>query len=347
MAMPVASVRSLAFAVRTFSRSCMTFAGEKKWHPMTREGSFSTEAMSSMLRPLVLVQMSASGRMCFSMSRKTCRLRSMISGTASITMSTSAKSSYFNVGVTRLMSCLNLASVMRPLWAWPCQRAAIFLTPSSSHSGLASFRTTETPFSAKHMAMPPPMRPAPNIPTFFSGAGGALTPGTFCAKRSAKKRCRNAADCTPKTNFVNSFASTAVPSSKLNLEQAALRQLQIAVGATMPGAWLAAMSSPCSSAPIPAIKRFWNGTGRLEMGLGGLPRASAAASATTSPLLATPSTMPSFAACSIGTGFPRMIICMACCNGATRGKRCVPCAPGRRPRFTSGKPTTVFGTATR
>mmetsp|Transcript_10806 Transcript_10806/g.29381 ORF Transcript_10806/g.29381 Transcript_10806/m.29381 type:complete len:255 (-) Transcript_10806:745-1509(-) len=244
MAMPVASVRSLASFVRMFSRSCMTLAGEKKWQPMHRDGSLRTAAMSSMLRPLVLVQMSASGRMCLSRSRKTCFFRSMISGTASMTMSTSPKSSYLKLGVTRPMSCLNLASVMRPLWAWPCQSAVIFFMPSSSHSCLASLMTTGMPFSAKHMAMPPPMSPAPRIPTFFSGAGAAETPGTFCARRSEKKRCRRAADWTPKTSFVNSLASTALPSSKVMVEQAARKQLQMAAGATMPGAWLAAINSP-------------------------------------------------------------------------------------------------------
>mmetsp|Transcript_116660 Transcript_116660/g.362472 ORF Transcript_116660/g.362472 Transcript_116660/m.362472 type:complete len:202 (-) Transcript_116660:650-1255(-) len=179
MAMPVDRVCSLDLAVWMFSRSCMTFAGEKKWQPMTREGSLSTAAMSSMFRPLVFVQMSASGRMCFSISRKTSFFRSMISGTASMVMSTSLKSSKRKVGVMRPMSCLYFSSVMRPRLAWPCQSAAIFLTPSSSHSGFASFRTTGTPFSAKHMAMPPPMSPAPRMPTFFSAWGGDLTPGTF------------------------------------------------------------------------------------------------------------------------------------------------------------------------
>mmetsp|Transcript_116103 Transcript_116103/g.339455 ORF Transcript_116103/g.339455 Transcript_116103/m.339455 type:complete len:220 (+) Transcript_116103:1304-1963(+) len=218
--------------------------------------------------------------------------------------------------------------------------------PSSSHSCLASLRTTGTPFSAKHMAIPPPMSPAPRMPTFFRGAGAADTPGTFCDKRSEKKRCRRAPDCTPKTSFVNSLASTALPSSKLILEHAARRQLQMAAGATIPGAWLAAISSPCSTAPIPAISRFWNGTGRFEIGLGGFPRAMVAASAMTSPL-ATASTTPVFCAWGMGTGLPRRIICMAGCSGATLGSRCVPCAPGSRPRLTSGNPTTVFGTATR
>ena len=68
----MASVLGLLFAVRIFSKSCITFAGEKKCVPMTLVGSFSTAAMSSMFKPLVFVQMRQSGFVFFSMSKKTC-----------------------------------------------------------------------------------------------------------------------------------------------------------------------------------------------------------------------------------------------------------------------------------
>mmetsp|Transcript_99703 Transcript_99703/g.259926 ORF Transcript_99703/g.259926 Transcript_99703/m.259926 type:complete len:268 (+) Transcript_99703:1118-1921(+) len=244
IAMPVASVRSLECLVRMFSSSCITLAGEKKWQPITREGSFSTEAMSSMLRPLVLVHMKASGRMCFSMSRNTCFLRSMISGTASITMSTSEKSSYLSVGLMRSINFLNLSSEILPLFAWAPQSPWIFLSPSLNHSSLASFSTTGTPFSAKHMAMPPPISPAPRMPTFLMGAGLAVRPGTFWAARSAKKRCCSAFDCRPNMSSVNCSASTLSPSLKLYLlEHAARKHSTMALGATIPGAALSAMTS--------------------------------------------------------------------------------------------------------
>ena len=80
----MASVLGLLFAVLIFSKSCITspalrelrlsrpaFAGEKKCVPMTLVGSFKTAAMSSMFRPLVLVQMRQSGFVFFSMSKKT------------------------------------------------------------------------------------------------------------------------------------------------------------------------------------------------------------------------------------------------------------------------------------
>mmetsp|Transcript_17525 Transcript_17525/g.52720 ORF Transcript_17525/g.52720 Transcript_17525/m.52720 type:complete len:247 (+) Transcript_17525:1262-2002(+) len=245
----------------------------------------------------------------------------------------------------RLMRALYCSSFMRPRLTCPCQRAAIFCMPASSHSCLASLRTMGIPFCAKHMAMPPPIRPAPRMPTFLMGSGLRFTPGTFEHSRSAKKRWRRAADCTPKTSFVNSSASTFRPSAQ-GFMHAALRHLQIAAGATMRGIVLKAISSPCSSMPPMAKNLFAWGTGRFEMGAGGLESANAAASSTTLPF-ATRSTMPFLAASFAFRDLPWRIICMAVMRGAILGRRCVPWPPGRRPRFTSGRPTDVPSTATR
>mmetsp|Transcript_112008 Transcript_112008/g.327557 ORF Transcript_112008/g.327557 Transcript_112008/m.327557 type:complete len:245 (+) Transcript_112008:1188-1922(+) len=235
--------------------------------------------------------------------------------------------------------------VIFPFWAWPSQRALIFLTPSSNHSCFASFKTTGTPFCAKHMAIPPPMSPAPRMPIFFSGAAVAVMPGTLAAVRSAKKRCRSALDCTLKSSCTNSRNSTFRPSSKLMPEQAARKQAMMPSGAIMPGDCFLAAAKAASKAFIAGGPELSGGTERLDTGFGPCASAKAAASSTTFPE-ATASTMPLARACGAFTEPPVRIICVTVSNGARRGKRWVPWPPGRRPSVTSGKATTALGAAT-
>mmetsp|Transcript_3828 Transcript_3828/g.8748 ORF Transcript_3828/g.8748 Transcript_3828/m.8748 type:complete len:236 (-) Transcript_3828:130-837(-) len=235
---------------------------------------------------------------------------------------------------------------MRPFFTWDIQMPATLFMPASSHSCFASLSTTCRPFCAQQMAMPPPMRPEPRIPTFLMGAGCALSPGTLLIIRSAKKRWRNAADCTLKSSFVNSRPSTCKPSLKLPELQAARTQAMIPEGAIMPLALFTAMASAPSRAPPWTLKRFALGTGRLEIGAGGFDNANFAASSTTSPL-AMASTMPAFSAFSAFCGAPVRSMGKATSSGATRTMRCVPSPPGRRPSCTSGKPTEALGEMTR
>mmetsp|Transcript_130661 Transcript_130661/g.419035 ORF Transcript_130661/g.419035 Transcript_130661/m.419035 type:complete len:226 (+) Transcript_130661:1447-2124(+) len=224
--------------------------------------------------------------------------------------------------------------------------AVMFFMPLSNHSCLASLRTTAIPFWTKQMAMPPPMSPAPTMPTFLMGAGFAVNPATLLAMRSAKKRCRKAADCTPKSSRVNSLLSTLQPSWKLMVLQAARTQLMMASGAIMPLACCEAWFKTMSNAPPSALKRFACSTGRLEIGAGGFESANCAASSTTSPL-AMASTIPALRAWAIFTGAPVMSMGKQTSRGARRGMRCVPSPPGSRPSCTSGKPTLAAATPTR
>mmetsp|Transcript_89889 Transcript_89889/g.175958 ORF Transcript_89889/g.175958 Transcript_89889/m.175958 type:complete len:200 (+) Transcript_89889:418-1017(+) len=196
----------------------------------------------------------------------------------------------------------------------------IVFMPASSHSCFASFNTTCMPFCTQQIAMPPPISPAPKIPTFFRGAGAAFKPGIFVVMPCAKKRCRKAPDCTLKSSFVNSRPSTFKPSWKLPWPQAASAHLMIEAGATMPFtlfmAWFKAISKP----PALALKRDAFGTGRLEIGAGGLDNANFAASSTTLPD-ATASTTPVFCALSAFTCMPLNSIGKATSNGATRKMR--------------------------
>mmetsp|Transcript_49233 Transcript_49233/g.88516 ORF Transcript_49233/g.88516 Transcript_49233/m.88516 type:complete len:202 (+) Transcript_49233:849-1454(+) len=201
------------------------------------------------------------------------------------------------------MYCWYFSLLKRPRFACPPQRSVIFFMPSSSHSFFASLRTTGMPFCTKHMAMPPPISPAPRMPIFLRGAGLSSTPGTFCAMRSAKKTWRRAADCTEKTSLVNSAISTSRPSRKLLPEHAASKHLMMPAGATISGCALKAVFKPASNPPAATMKRLVLGTSLLEIGAGGWERANSAASAMTSPA-ATASMMPFFLAASAFIGRP-------------------------------------------
>mmetsp|Transcript_66725 Transcript_66725/g.144973 ORF Transcript_66725/g.144973 Transcript_66725/m.144973 type:complete len:223 (+) Transcript_66725:452-1120(+) len=214
----------------------------------------------------------------------------------------------------------------------------MLLTPLSSHSCLASFKMTGTPFWMKQMAMPVPIKPAPTMPTFLMGAGFSFKPGTLLAKRSEKKRCLNAADCTLKSSFLNCRPSSLTPSSKLMLLQAASTHLMIAAGAIMPLAFWEAWFKVISKAPPRALKRVAAKTGRLEMGLGGMESANLAASSTTLDFTIA-SRIPALCAFAALRGAPVKSMGRKTSRGATRGIRWVPSPPGKRPRVTSGRPT--------
>mmetsp|Transcript_66723 Transcript_66723/g.144963 ORF Transcript_66723/g.144963 Transcript_66723/m.144963 type:complete len:223 (+) Transcript_66723:1373-2041(+) len=214
----------------------------------------------------------------------------------------------------------------------------MFFMPASNHSCLASFKMTGTPFWMKQMAMPVPIKPAPTMPTFLMGAGFSFKPGTLLAKRSEKKRCLNAADCTLKSSFLNCRPSSLTPSSKLMLLQAASTHLMIAAGAIMPLAFWEAWFKVISKAPPRALKRVAAKTGRLEMGLGGMESANLAASSTTLDFTIA-SRIPALCAFAALRGAPVKSMGRKTSRGATRGIRWVPSPPGKRPRVTSGRPT--------
>jgi hypothetical protein len=56
---------------------------------------------------------------------------------------------------------------------------------------------------------------------------------------------------------------------------------------------------------------------------------------------------PSFTASAAETGSPVTMILSAASPPIRRGRRCVPPAPGTKPRFTSGRPTCAEASATR
>ena len=91
--MTVATTSSEVFSPRTFSSSFITLAGLKKCMPTTSSGRLVKEAMRFTSRVEVLVARMAPGLQTRSSSVNTAFLTSMFSNTASITRSTSLRSS--------------------------------------------------------------------------------------------------------------------------------------------------------------------------------------------------------------------------------------------------------------
>ena len=93
------------------------------------------------------------------------------------------------------------------------------------------------------------------------------------------------------------------------------------------------------------LRFFVIGSGRTSA----FSRAKATAASTTSlsTILSNSFWPGSFASISLFTGSPLTIMLSAVSTPRTRGRRCVPPAPGMRPIFTSGSATWVPDRATR
>mmetsp|Transcript_25390 Transcript_25390/g.82075 ORF Transcript_25390/g.82075 Transcript_25390/m.82075 type:complete len:268 (-) Transcript_25390:304-1107(-) len=213
-----------------------------------------------------------------------------------------------------------------------------------SASADRSTRATGMPLLAKHMAIPPPIVPAPMTAADLIGRGLAVTPATFEISRSAKNTCWSARACGPAASSAKSADSRARPSSKELAETAASTASTILSGAISPLACLRTMSR---AAPKKPSAPPGTSSGRREMTRDASSPASASrsASATAASSTACPSApsmissaKPILAACSAPTGMPPVIILRAASHPITRGKRCVPPAPGSKPRWTSGRP---------
>ena len=199
------------------------------------------------------------------------------------------------------------------------------------------------------MAMPPPMVPAPMMPTVFTSRGTteSSTPATFAAVRSAKNTWRSAADCGCIMQAMNALRSSRMPSAN-GLVTAASTRSTIC--------WCANKLRLAFARPARAVAKKSAGREAGSM-VRTLTKGSAEPLATTScanaiaPVSRSPSTMrsmtPAAAATLAGTGSPLKMTSSAVAGPTRRGRRCVPPAPGSRPSFTSGRPTFAEATATR
>ena len=190
--------------------------------------------------------------------------------------------------------------------------------------------------------MPEPMVPPPITATrSIRRAFAPATPGTFCALRSAKNRCRSALASALSRSVTNVARSVRTTLSKGRLP-AASRTSSIALPtagtpraprSASAAAFSISASSPAGTAASDSLRLLACAT-------------SARAAASRSPST-TRSTSPSAAASLAGTRRPDAMSAMARATPTSRGKRCVPPAPGMMPSFTSGSPTVAPSAASR
>ena len=151
--------------VRTTSTSFITGAGLKKCSPTTLPGREVATEISVTDREEVLVARIVSGGQTASSRVNSSRLRSSRSGTASITSSTSLRSSTEVPNAIRPSSSACSVSVSlprctaRPVDPSRCPR------PRSRASASFSTAITSSPDRASTSAMPAPMVPSPITPT--------------------------------------------------------------------------------------------------------------------------------------------------------------------------------------
>mmetsp|Transcript_20579 Transcript_20579/g.64289 ORF Transcript_20579/g.64289 Transcript_20579/m.64289 type:complete len:503 (-) Transcript_20579:5-1513(-) len=345
IAITVASVSPEDADPRTFSSSGMILAGEKKCVPHTSCGREVAEAILSMSSVDVFVQSSAPGLAIASSSLKMAFFSSSRSKTASTYRSAveQAGSSSEVAVVMHRIRAPSLSSLSLPFATFASYAARIPPMRVSSASGDLSTSVTGIPLLAKHIAIPPPIVPAPMTAADSIGRGGASTPTTFEICRSAKKTCCSARASGPAASCAKSSLSRERPASKEGASAAARTASTMSSGASSP---LAALRAPSLAAPKKASTPPSTSRGRADTTReGSTPSASAsanptAASATPSPSTAatTSSARPSLAASAAPSGAPLVMILIAGAQPMRRGSRCVPPAPGSSPRWTSGSP---------
>src|SRR5882762_7905483 len=222
-------------------------------------------------------------------------------------------------------------------------------SPLSSASCFISTTVTGMPALAKHMAMPPPIVPAPTTAALRISRTGVSsgTPGILVVWRSAKNMWRSAFDSVVLTRCAKRSRSNLRPSSKGRVA-AASAQATISNGAGKPFHSLAACSrawakkafgSPSTFACMSRMRR------RGLLSLSNLARKSRADSSKSPSAIS--STSPSSFALSAAMGLPLVIMRSASAIAMMRGRRCVPPEPGRMPSLTSGSPSCDLGSAMR
>mmetsp|Transcript_17468 Transcript_17468/g.52055 ORF Transcript_17468/g.52055 Transcript_17468/m.52055 type:complete len:203 (-) Transcript_17468:174-782(-) len=201
-------------------------------------------------------------------------------------------------------------------------------------------RVTGIPASRKHMAMPRPMVPPPTTPAALTALASFLasTPGTLAQARSAKNMCWSAlasGDAASSTNFSCSTARPAAMSSACSMAASTHATMFFGAGSAAPASSLS-RTSPFQ--PLTCTLRVLR-TSACATSCSAF--SSSSASGTTS------SKAPSARACLAATGRPDTMSSRAASGPTRRGSRCVPPAPGNKPRCTSGSPTRAQALATR
>ena len=208
------------------------------------------------------------------------------------------------------------------------------------------------PALRKFIEMPPPMVPAPMTATDLISrcCVSAGTSGILEAARSEKKMWRRARLSGLISSDANSSRSRASPSSNLFCVAASTASTHFAGAGrflAMPLTMLRANWKYASPSGCLHGRSRTRGSGRASA----TERAKAIASSSSDSgdlAMRSNSFWPgNCASSSLLTGSPLTIMFSAVSTPSTRGRRCVPPAPGRMPSFTSGSAMLAPGAAMR
>jgi hypothetical protein len=163
----------------------MNEAGQKKWKPTTLSGRCVASATSVIESPDVLDARIAWPGVAASRSANTSCLIAIISGTASITKSTSPKPSYVVAAVmlprTRSTWASACSCVILPLpaslAAWLAVTSRAFFSPVSTNRRSTSLRMTGMSAAAMTCAISPPITPAPTTAALNTNMAMTLAAG--------------------------------------------------------------------------------------------------------------------------------------------------------------------------
>ena len=162
-------------------------------------------------------------------------------------------------------------------------------------------------------------------------------PSTLAAARSAKKACLSPFDSGVSISSRKARRSMASPSSK-GLPAASIASTARA-GAGSRGRSVSSLARAASH----RAARFGSSSGMSRVLGGGLvaTSAEAASSTGTRQRITVHDPIEQGGACQVlrRTGSPLTIMSIARSTPTSRGSRCVPPAPGRRPSLTSGRPS--------
>ena len=189
------------------------------------------------------------------------------------------------------------------------------------------------------MVMPPPMVPAPITATcLMSRSGVSLgTSGILLAARSPKNEWRRARAWSPVTRLSKTSRSNLMSASRSSLVAASTQSTQ-RCGAIRFLRDLAssarALLKASASAGAATFRSRTEGSGRTPAT--SLAKAMAAGNSSPSTSLSNSFCPGAAASFSDMTEAPVVIICRAVSTPSTRGRRCVPPAPGTMPMLTSG-----------
>ena len=207
------------------------------------------------------------------------------------------------------------------------------------------------PAFRKLIAIPVPIVPAPITAADLMGLSGVDSgmSATLAAARSAKNACLNAFETGPIISSPKRRRSVASPSGNRIIAAASIASMHFCgAGKFAKPAFAVMRANPSRGSRFRSRILRSRARGRRA------PAATSAAFASPSATAAAVASAGTSASRSglplksfAGTGSPDRITLSAFSTPMSRGRRCVPPAPGRSPIFTSGRPSFAPSAATR